>query len=244
VLVSAPGGTSALGITSTALGNKYSNSFYGTSAAVPMVSGVVALMLSANPNLTWRDVRLILARSARLNDQANSQWQAAGAQGGYRFNPLYGFGAVDAFAAVQAAKQWQSVGGSAGLLRCELNVDQESIIPDNGELLSKDIALGADCAISAIEHVEVMVDIEHEYSGDVDLRLVSPSTTWSQLADTRVCGVRERNTDQCGAFEEWHMASVRHLDEPARGVWRLELRDMKPGKVGVLKTARLVVYGR
>jgi proprotein convertase subtilisin/kexin type 2 len=244
VLVSAPGGTAALGITSTSLGNKYTNSFYGTSAAVPMVSGVVALMLSANPSLTWRDVRLILARTARLNDQANSQWQPAGVQGGYRFNPLYGFGAVDAFAAVKAAQQWQSVGGSAGLRRCELTIGQESIIPDTGELLAKDFTFAADCSVSAIEHIEVMVDIDHEYSGDLDLRLVSPSNTSSQLTQARLCGARDRTTDQCGAFDEWHMASVRHLDEPAQGLWRLELRDLKPGKVGVIKTARLVVYGR
>ena len=38
----------------------YTNTFTGTSAAAPMVSGVVALMLEANPNLSWRDVRHIL----------------------------------------------------------------------------------------------------------------------------------------------------------------------------------------
>lgn len=37
----------------------------GTSAATPTVAGVVALMLQANPNLTWRDVREILRSSAR-----------------------------------------------------------------------------------------------------------------------------------------------------------------------------------
>lgn len=40
----------------------------GTSAAAPTVSGVVALMLEANPNLTWRDVRDILRSTARQID--------------------------------------------------------------------------------------------------------------------------------------------------------------------------------
>ncbi len=40
----------------------------GTSAAAPTISGVVALMLSANPELSWRDVRDILRLSARKVD--------------------------------------------------------------------------------------------------------------------------------------------------------------------------------
>ena len=39
--------------------NDYTNLMNGTSAATPMVSGVVALMLEANPGLGWRDVKEI-----------------------------------------------------------------------------------------------------------------------------------------------------------------------------------------
>ncbi|MCI0359708.1 MAG: S8 family serine peptidase, partial [Planctomycetaceae bacterium] len=47
----------------------YTSRFNGTSASAPLVSGVVALMLDANPNLTYRDVQEILVRSARQNAQ-------------------------------------------------------------------------------------------------------------------------------------------------------------------------------
>jgi len=75
VLVSAPSsGSSAdgdAGILTTdetgsegyAAGN-YTYGFGGTSSATPVVAGVVALMLDANPNLGWRDVQSILAYSA------------------------------------------------------------------------------------------------------------------------------------------------------------------------------------
>ena len=43
----------------------YTSTFNGTSASAPMVSGVIALMLEANPNLHWRDVQEILVRAAR-----------------------------------------------------------------------------------------------------------------------------------------------------------------------------------
>jgi subtilisin family serine protease/subtilisin-like proprotein convertase family protein len=45
----------------------YTSRFNGTSAAAPIVSGVVALMLQANPNLSFRDVEELLIRSARQN---------------------------------------------------------------------------------------------------------------------------------------------------------------------------------
>ncbi|TWU28062.1 S8 family serine peptidase [Bythopirellula polymerisocia] len=43
----------------------FTSRFNGTSASAPMVSGVIALMLEANPNLSYRDVQEILVRSAR-----------------------------------------------------------------------------------------------------------------------------------------------------------------------------------
>jgi subtilisin family serine protease len=47
----------------------YTSRMNGTSASTPMVSGVIALMLQANPNLTYRDVQEILVRSSRQNAQ-------------------------------------------------------------------------------------------------------------------------------------------------------------------------------
>ena len=45
----------------------YTSRFGGTSAAAPEVSGVIALMLEANPDLSYRDVEEILIRSSRQN---------------------------------------------------------------------------------------------------------------------------------------------------------------------------------
>lgn len=59
----------------------------GTSFATPQVAGVAALMLSVNPNLTCNQVRTILCNTAR--DLGNSG-----------FDTTYGYGLVDAHAAV------------------------------------------------------------------------------------------------------------------------------------------------
>ena len=77
----------------------------GTSFACPVVSGVIALMLEANPELSWRDVQGILATTSSLpNDSTDKTRTTNGA--GITHSNYYGFGTVDAFAAVQAAKSW------------------------------------------------------------------------------------------------------------------------------------------
>lgn len=56
----------------------YTSRFNGTSAAAPIATGVIALMLEANPNLTVRDVQEILVRSARQNAQFEFPSSGAG----------------------------------------------------------------------------------------------------------------------------------------------------------------------
>ena len=68
------------GITTTHQSNRYRDSFGGTSAAAPIVSGVAALVRAANNTLTWRDVKLILAASARQNDSGNRRMGDGGPQ--------------------------------------------------------------------------------------------------------------------------------------------------------------------
>ena len=90
-------------------GNDYS-AMQGTSFAAPIVSGVVALMLEANPNLGYRDVQQILALSARRLEDTATQWTDNSAThwngGGLHKSDDYGFGKVDARAAVRLAQGW------------------------------------------------------------------------------------------------------------------------------------------
>ena len=51
----------------------YHRAFTGTSAAAPMVSGVVGLLRSYKSNLNWRDVKIILAESAQSVRPHDSQ---------------------------------------------------------------------------------------------------------------------------------------------------------------------------
>jgi subtilisin family serine protease len=75
----------------------YTGIFGGTSAATPLVAGVVGLILSRNPNLTQRQVRRIL--KSTVDRIGPEPYDARGR------NDRYGFGRINAFEAVRAAQQ-------------------------------------------------------------------------------------------------------------------------------------------
>lgn len=238
-------GRSALpDVMTTGLQNGYREDFNGTSAATPMVSGVIALMLQANPNLTWRDVPLILAKSARQVDPGNAGWTR---YGGYHYNHEYGFGVANATAAVQLARGWESVGGSSTLKQCgpyAVNVGQpipETTPVSDTELLNpfthasalNQPAVGglsskvrlSGCNIQHIEHIDVTVTATdstgnqpHPSAGDLQITLTSPSGQSSTLTTPHPCYSDEGTAQQqipCMGLVNFSFGVNRHLDEPA-----------------------------
>jgi proprotein convertase subtilisin/kexin type 2 len=235
--VCAPSSGGGAAITTTALRGGHRADFSGTSASTPMVSGVAALVLAANPALTWRDVRLILAKSARRNDPGDPDWIAA--PGAPPFNHQYGFGVADAAAAVAMARTWTSVGGSGSLIRCAPPAaTPEAQVGAPYPAMAISMIQVAGCGIRHIEFVEVRLTAPHQYAGDLRVRLTSPSGAVSRLAEPRAC------TGGCGSYADWRFGSMRHLDEPAEGPWTLEVADDVPGDTGTFRRWSLVIHGR
>jgi kexin len=237
-------GLKAVGVTTTTLNGTYASTFSGTSASTPMVSGVIALMLSVNPTLTWRDVRIILARSARRNDPTDSGWLPAA--GGLQFNHKYGFGVANAQAAVALASSWSTVGGSASLKTCESPLRTPNLpLPDATDAKSTPVSDSlsiAGCDITSIEFVEIFFTASHTYSGDLKVSVSSPAAAVSQLANARICGRTSR--DDCGAYNNWRFGSMRHLGEAANGNWTMTVTDMGAGDTGRFDAWSLKIYGR
>lgn len=81
------------------------SAFDGTSASAPEIAGLAALVLSARPDLHYRDVQQILAMSAKQYfDDPHTQLNG----GGFEVNDNVGFGIPDAGIAVRLAKSWKS----------------------------------------------------------------------------------------------------------------------------------------
>lgn len=80
--------------------------FAGTSAAAPLISGIAALLLSAHPELTYRDVQQILLLAARQTDPADPDLTTNGA--GLLVSHNTGFGVPDAGHALWLARQWSN----------------------------------------------------------------------------------------------------------------------------------------
>lgn len=214
----------------------YTNDFNGTSAATPIVSGVIALMLQANPNLTWRDVQQILVETAVKNDPSHPGWQTNGA--GRLVSHEYGHGLVDATAAVNAAATWVNldpeVHGTTGVIKDSLPAPIPDLDPTVGAVpifRTIDVKHSID-----IESVLVTLDIEHSYRGDLSIRLVSPSGTISTLA--------EQHTEDAGDhLRNYTFMSTQHRNENSAGDWQIIIADELEDEVGVLNSWKIDFYG-
>jgi subtilisin-like proprotein convertase family protein len=241
MLVTAPSSGGSRGITTADLvgtdgysfpnASDYTNTFGGTSSAAPLVSGVVALMLDVNPNLTWRDVQHILVRTGHKVQPGDAGWSASR----YPHNEKFGFGLVDAEAAVALASRWRTVLPETAILPATraLNVP----LPDNNATGRVDsITIGANFADFRIEHVEIEFNATHTWRGDLEVTLISPSGVVSRLAT-------KRPADSNDNFVGWRFRSVRHWGEPAAGTWTLRVADAAALDVGTWQNWTLRIYG-
>jgi subtilisin-like proprotein convertase family protein len=208
----------------------YTSAFGGTSSASPLVAGVIALMLQANPNLTARDVQHILVRTARMNDPTDGGWTTNGA--GRHVNHKYGFGAIDAEAAVNLAKNWATVKPENSVTSGTIVVNQT--IPDDDPIgVTSTFNLGTNLRI---EHVEVVLNATHTYRGDLEIVLTAPSGTQSILA-------QEHLIEDGDNYSNWVFTTVRDWDEMSAGTWSLSVRDKEFLDVGDFNNWTLRVYG-
>ena len=233
-------------------GGNITTGFNGTSAATPMVAGVVALMLDANARLGWRDVQDILAASARVvgsgvnGDEATptgfelDMWVANRSGlwngGGFMYSNDYGFGLVDAGAAVRLAETWfLSHGAVAGtsandevLTRDILNAPRA--IPDNdanGIAISTTISGGA-AARFDIDYTTVTITMGPSHTYMENLAIVLENSTGDQAV---------LHLEEGGAVDfpgTWTFTTRQFHGETAAGTWTLRVADFVGGDTGTL----------
>ena len=205
------------------------NSFGGTSSATPLAAGVIALILESNENLTWRDLQHILVNSARKNDPSDSSWEVNGA--GHDISHKYGFGAIDAGAAVSLAENWTNVDPEINQTFGPYNPSFS--IPTSSNSWSEfNLQINEDISL---ESIDVIVDIDHSNRGDLDIVLESPNGTQSWLA--------EEHNDGGNDYSNWLFNTVHHWDESSLGTWTLKIRDTTTGTSGTLNSWQIITHG-
>jgi subtilisin-like proprotein convertase family protein len=227
----------------------FTSSFGGTSAAAPVVSGVVALMLSANRNLGWRDVQDILAFTADhttpagLNGQITGRmafgWQVNKADningGGLHYSNDVGFGRVDAFEAVRFAEVWSRFAApqtSANEQIASVSGQVNRAIRDH---TTTEFQVALNRAIE-IETVSLTLNLTHQNVNDLRIELVSPEGTRSVLLSPSSGG------QSMNGFT-WSFATEALRGEMANGNWTVRITDTRAGATGSVSSYKLDITG-
>jgi len=227
----------------------FTDGFNGTSAASPFVSGVVALILEANPDLGYRDVAQILAYSSSHTGTAvggtrsgseQYDWVWNGADnwngGGLHFSEDYGYGRVNAEAAVRLAESWTLTSNRANRQTTfEDDVNGTFAIPDNNPAgLTLNIGETTNISMEAVT-VDISMSPSHTWVGDLQIILTSPEGTSVDLWTRNYA-----SQDFPGRFT---FGSQAFRGEESAGNWTIQFIDNAAGDTGSVDDVDLRTYG-
>jgi subtilisin-like proprotein convertase family protein len=251
-----------LGITTTTgESSGVTNSFGGTSSATPLVAGIAALTISANPNLSALEVISILKQTASkdldftgypvtppASFDNNTIWDVSpiapfdsgdfinngDAEGSW--SPWFGHGRVDAAAAVAEALNRNQQSGDQSF---QGSSSPDKSIPDNSSRGIKNKIMSNDEFV--IGAIKVSVDITHSYIGDLMVSLISPSGTMVPLHDRSGGSANDLHAE----FDIHFVPGLHALyGELVNGEWILHVQDLAPADRGRLKSWSLDISGQ
>lgn len=191
--------------------------FGGTSSAAPLASGIIALLLEKNANLTWRDVKHVIALGATKIDSDNTDWvQNAG---GYKHSNTYGFGLLHIPSLLSVLDTYEHV--PAQQKQVFSNAFRQANLPVAGSGGTAVVFDLNGTQIDFIENVIVLVELRHPRRGQVQVSVQSPSKTLSIVGE-----YRSRDTNANYPRGGWHFSTVRFWGESvADGNWTVFLTD-------------------
>tara|TARA_B110001454_G_scaffold122549_1_gene114479 strand:- start:75413 stop:77155 length:1743 start_codon:yes stop_codon:yes gene_type:complete len=242
-------------------GCNYTVQFNGTSSAAPTTAGAVALLLSAYPKLNWRDVKYILAKTAKeaaldfdntdnylysLNHTTYlSQKSPAGYKwdedwvtnaAGFRFSNYYGFGKIDVDKAVEFASTYKSLFTSP-LIEASQSVTGLSIsVPDFSSTgATSTIEFSQDITIEAIQ---ITPDVTHANAGELAVELISPRGLRSVVVPMN------NSLDKTANIRSMRFLTNAFYQESSVGTWTMKVVDGRSGTAGTINGWKINVIGQ
>ena len=231
----------------------YTSIFNGTSSAAPNTSGAIALLLQTQPELTWRDVKHILAKTARRLDAGIPRVRVAFGgtpavlqhgwitnAAGYHFHNWYGFGAIDVDAAVALAATHTPSSLGVFTQSAPVRLAVAVTIPDHdgGGLTQTQNVTGLSRTAN-IEAVQLRIEVTHANPRELGVELISPAGTRSII-----------NPVFNGALKgapnplDWTILSNAFYGESPSGEWTLNVIDVAEDNIGTLDAWSLIFYLR
>jgi subtilisin-like proprotein convertase family protein len=245
----------------------YTSTFNGTSSAAPNAAGVVSLIHSANPQLSYRDIKHILVKTSTQVDADNAPVELNVGAGsfiahagwvknaaGHSHNNLYGFGRVNAGAAVTMAKaytaplpeqylsNWVALGTQAGEASLAL-----AIADNDAAGAVQQIDVADDLVLEGVQFAFDVANPELRSDSwpsqttagiDLAIEVTSPSGTKSVLLSSKQAIVEPTFDFSTGYQEGYILKNVVFLSnafygETAAGTWSIRLVDTNGADLNV-----------
>ncbi|XP_008591576.1 PREDICTED: proprotein convertase subtilisin/kexin type 4 [Galeopterus variegatus] len=207
----------------------------GTSASAPLVAGVIALALEANPFLTWRDMQHLVVRASKPAQLQAEDWSTNGV--GRQVSHHYGYGLLDAGLMVDMARTWLPTRPQK---KCSIRAlhNHITILPLMKVGKNVSACAGSRNYIRSLEHVQVQLSLAYSRRGDLEISLTSPLGTRSTLMAIRPLDVSSQG------YNNWIFMSTHFWDENPQGLWTLGLENKGYYfNTGMLYRYTLLLYG-
>ncbi len=281
VLVSGYGGgikthTSALMATTTRTGaskttwpedskKAYSFAFDGTSAATPVASGALALVLSECPDLSYRDVKWLIANTATKIDENYDTTTISGVKNvppfsttpkldlyngfgyvknaaGLSHSNYYGYGLVNPTGMINMCKD-SSFKHLPAKKEIKVTNENTGLIPLNKNnhylkekiMVNKSVVNGLD----RVEWVGLTIYGKFDNLHKLSIVLISPSGTVSRILTNSKSAI-----DEVMKVEEgYRLSSVAFVDEDPQGEWTLIAQSDDMSDTGRFTKLKLEIVG-
>jgi len=206
----------------------FTATFGGTSSATPLAAGLAALVLSANSDLTSAEVKAVMMDTADKIDTAGGAYQNG-------HSAFYGHGRINAERAVAlaAGRTVTPTPGIAKVLLLEHRINQA--LPDQSDT-EHVLPFPLDVRPTAIE---VGLDIKHTYSGDLRISLRAPNG--QEVALYNGDGGSQPDVQRVFRSTEDPIRYEAILGQPAKGDWKLRIRDVAQADEGQLRKWSLAI---
>ncbi|MGB7085223.1 MAG: S8 family serine peptidase, partial [Phormidesmis sp.] len=212
--------------------------FGGTSSACPLVAGIVGLMLSANPDLTAKEVKEILQSTTdkivdpRADPQLGNEYGTYDSKGHSRW---FGYGKVNAYKAVKASQERALRDRTLHKTLTVSNYTAVSIPDSDPRGIFSPVTVTAS---GSLQDIKIYIQAEHEFLGDLSFMLNSPQGL-SVLVQSRTLG---RQTRLQRTYSLVGTPALRRLlNTEIKGRWQLQVIDHAPAHIGQLVRWELIL---